>query len=433
MENGKTDGKGFSFLVDKRLILSPLPNRRIPRVPVGVITDYGGLSAERGAKVIYTGSAVHALRAVRKHGGYAFAIKGYGKTRWLSFHYAGLTVYPCSSFLSLQEVSAFRDYCHAFGIKARSLQSMGFYLLRQSLAGSLEIDEGADIPFRRFPAGAFVYSREGIYDNVYQSDIRAAYTSALGSIHPARSFSEVRRISQEEISDHLGAFALVNFRISSSRLPFSIVPSLDERGGTTFGAKGWRRTVLSANDLRLATSVGVRVTVERAWLPSVTTFRPFSAFLQIVRDARSTCGRPAKIATNSVWGVFSAGSRIRRYEFRNGQTRHMDLPARSKICPPLAHSVVSSLRERIVMEGFGRGCLHAHTDGIIATHPIETGDDIGDWRLSGKYDQACIVRSNCYSLTTGEKTIYRISGSAGNQRHFRERLMSIRDGLGETC
>jgi len=404
------------------LILSPLPIKRKPPIPVGVITEYGGLSCEKGATTIYTGSAVHALRAIRKHGGYAHAIKGQGKTRWLSFHYQGMDVYPVSSWLSLREVVDFRDYCHSYGIGAKSLQAMGFYLLRYSLAGSLDLDEGRDIPFEHFPAGAFTYSQEGVFDNVYQSDIRAAYTSALAAMRPARTYVPTRRIHATEVSQHDGSFALVGFRVTSRHSDFGILPSLDTEGATTFGAKGWRRSILSANDIRLALSVGIPVTVEKAWIPSHFPALPFQPFLSLVRDAREKCGRAAKIATNSVWGVFTAGAQVRRYEFQNRRIRYRDLPSRAKICQPLAFSVVAHLRERIIMEGFGTGCVQAHTDGVLASYPVETGTEIGDWQVRGQYDKAVVVRPTCYSVTRNGETTYKVSGAMANRRDFRERL-----------
>jgi hypothetical protein len=102
------------------------------------------------------------------------------------------------------------------------------------------------------------------------------------------------------------------------------------------------------------------------------------------------------------------------------------MPPRKKLCQPLAFSVIAALRERIILEGIGSGVVQAHTDGVLSDRPISTGENIGDWISSGKYDEACIVRPSCYSVTVNGETTYKVSGFSGSnerlRRMFRERI-----------
>jgi hypothetical protein len=109
-----------------------------------------------------------------------------------------------------------------------------------------------------------------------------------------------------------------------------------------------------------------------------------------------------------------------------GKTRTTSLPPRKKLCQPLAFSVIAALRERIILEAAGTGMVQAHTDGILSDRPVSTGENIGDWRVAEKVDEACIVRPSCYSVTVNGETIYKFSGFSGSsermRRSFRERM-----------
>jgi hypothetical protein len=393
--------------------------------PVGVLKSNGEIDAEDGAKILYCENVVHALRMVRKFGGTGIAIRSPDKYRWLRIETCGVTIYPIGTKIDLGEVILFRDYCYRRGISARSIQGMGFYLLRQSLPGSTTLEEVNTLPTRMFPAGAFTLAIPGTHDNLYQSDIRGAYLHALGTIHHPVSYSEVRRISLSDLAQYDSGFALVSFR---SKHPYT--PRLGNKGVTVFDISPvWSTVLLTTFDLRVALAMGTDLRLHRAWVPNHGR-RVFSAFLEEMSEARSEGSdirNVAKLASNSVWGSFVAGSVVKRIEFTpGGRSVTHAMPPREKLCPSLAFSIIGSLRERIILEGIGSGTVQAHTDGVISDRPISTGNLIGDWRVSGYLDGACIVRPACYSVIVNGETTYKVSGFSGSgerlRRMFRERI-----------
>src|SRR5690349_11754984 len=117
------------------VILSPLPVHRARFIPVGVMNADGSIDREKGANLLYAVSPLPALRLLRVAGGQATAIRTQGHYRWTSFQWGGGKIIPTGD-VDLEGVVHWRDYCHERGISARSLQGMGFYLLRTTLAGS---------------------------------------------------------------------------------------------------------------------------------------------------------------------------------------------------------------------------------------------------------------------------------------------------------
>jgi hypothetical protein len=393
--------------------------------PVGVLKSNGEIESEDGAKILYCENVVHALRMVRKYGGVGVAIRSPAKYRWLRIETCGFTVYPVSTKIALEEVIKFRDYCYGRGISARSIQGMGFYLLRQSLPGATTLEEVNTLPTRMFPAGAFTLAVPGTHDSLYQSDIRGAYLHALGTIRHPTSYSEVRRIALSDLAQYDSGFALVSFR---SKHPYT--PRLGDKGVTIFDVSPlWSTVLLSTFDLRVALAMGTDLRLKRAWIPNHGR-KVFSAFLDEMTSARSddsSIRNIAKLASNSVWGSFVAGSTVKRIVFSpGGKTVTHPMPPREKLCPSLAFSIIGSLRERIILEGIGTGTVQAHTDGVISDRPISTGTAIGDWRVSGYLDGACIVRPACYSVIVNGETTYKVSGFSGSserlRRMFRERI-----------
>lgn len=407
------------------MILSPLPVHKPRLLPVGVLKSDGQIDAEDGAKILYCENVIHALRMVRKNGGYGIAIRSAAKYRWLRIDTCGLTIYPIGQKINLIEASAFRSYCYRRGISARSIQGMGFYLLRQSLTGNTILEEGHALPTRMFPSGAFTLAVPGTHSDVYQSDIRGAYLHALGTIYHPVSYSEVRRIALSELAQYDAGFALVSFR---SRHPYT--PRLGSKGATVFETSPlWSTVLLSTHDLRVALAMGTDLRLKRAWIPNAGR-KVFSTFLEEMSEARSHGSGMesiAKLASNSVWGSFVAGSTVKRITFKaGGGTTTTSMPPRPKLCPPLAFSIIASLRERIIIEGIGTGTVQAHTDGIISDRPISTGENIGDWRVANHVSEACIVRPACYSVKVNGETTYKVSGYSGSserlRRMFRERI-----------
>lgn len=408
------------------MILSPLPHSIRNVEPIGVMNGDGSIDSEDGARVFYCTSITAILRTVRRQGGIGTAIRSPERYRWLSFRHGDKVFYPVGQSVSLSEVAGFRDHCHSLGISPHSLQAMGFYLLRQSLAGTLLLSDTRSIPFKQFPAGAFTFAREGEWEKLYQSDIVAAYLHALGTMNTPISYSHTRRANVDSLCSIPFGFALVSVRGDTR-----FTPRMDTKGTTVYGRSyGWSGDVLlSFSDLRVARIMGCAIRIRGAWIPTETT-EPFLPFLRQMTSLRSRdCSfrRVAKLATNSVWGSFTAGSTMKEIHFLgNGKTSTYVLPTRRKLCQPLAFCVIGSLRERIILEGMGREVVQAHTDGILSRVPIQTGEMPGDWRVSGWADRACIVRPSCYSVTVNGETTYKVSGHSGTSDRlrdmFRERI-----------
>jgi len=410
------------------VILSPLPTNRAKMIPVGVMNDDGSMDKEKNATLLYASSPLPVLRLIRHYGGSGTAIRVAGHYRWTSFHMKETKIIPTGQ-LDLESVVHWRDYCYDRGISARSLQGMGFYLLRSTLAGNMDLDEGITMPINAFPASAHLYAREGVYRDVYQSDIRAAYLSALVSMSPASYYHRIRRISLKEVLTHGdGVFVRCSYRVGSKfdRERFGAIA----QNGVIPRRWGVNR-LLSVDDLRLVALLGWDVRILEAWIPSKVYPTPFSAFGMEVASIRNDpiMGKVAKLASNTVWGSFSAGSRVAYVTFPGGgsQPKTVFLPPRNKLCPPLAFSIIARLRYRVMVEGMGESTVQAHTDGIISSYPLETGDEIGDWRLVGKYDRVDVVRPGCYAVTINGETTYKVAGRTGSdqvtRQMFRERLM----------
>lgn len=410
------------------MILSPLPNHRARMIPVGIMNLDGSIDSEKDAQILYSTSALPALRYARFSGGYGTAIRTAGHYRWVSFDVGNRKIYPTGD-IDLEGIVYWRDYCYDKGISARTLQGMGFYLLRSTLAGSMSISEGEEMRLWDFPTSAHLYAREGVYENLYQSDIRAAYLSALVAMNPARHYVRVPRMTLREVQSHGdGVFVRCSYRVSS-KLDAARFAALASNGSV---ARRWgREKLLSANDIRLITALGWDVRISEAWIPGESYPRPFAEFGRIVSEIRNDpiMGRTAKLASNTVWGSFSAGSNLVHVTFPgNGrQPKTSVLPPRSKLCQPLAFSVIAHLRERVMIEGMGDETVQAHTDGIISPYPLDTGKEIGQWRTVGRFDRVDVVRPSCYAVTVNGETTYKVAGRSGSddisRRMFRERLM----------
>src|ERR1044072_7283799 len=314
------------------MILSPLPENRAKLIPVTVMTADGTEDRDFTPSVVYAATPLAAIRELRRNGGIATAIKSGGVFKWTSMQAEGRIIYPTGN-LSADSVIAWRDYCYSRGISARSLQAMGFYLMRQTLAGRMTLDEGVTMPMGIFPASPQLYAREGVYEDVYQSDIRAAYLSALVGFSPVKEYTRVSRISlREALSYDPGTFIRCTYRVGS-RILSNRFPILSSNG---VPVRRWGRDrLITINDLRLIYLLGWDARIAEAWIPTKTYFQPFASFGQLIENLRRDryLGSVAKIASNTVWGSFNAGSKVFKLIFpgRGAQPKTFQLPLRSKL------------------------------------------------------------------------------------------------------
>ena len=403
------------------MILSPLPENRAKLIPVAVMDVDGMEDGDSNPSVVYATTPLAGIRELRRKGGTATAIKSGGLFKWTSMKTGERTIYPTGE-LSAESIIAWRDYCYSRGISARSLQAMGFYLMRQTLAGRMTLDEGITMPMGIFPASPQLYAKEGVYENVYQSDIRAAYLSALVQTDPVKEYVRVGRTSlREALSYDPGAFVRCSYRVGSRFLSDRFT-ALAENGSPV---RRWGTDrLLSINDLRLIHLLGWDARISEAWIPARTYRKPFSAFGTLIQHLRRDrfLGSVAKIASNTVWGSFNAGSGIYHLVFpgNGAKPKTVQLPPRNKLCQPLAFSIIATLRERLCVEGMGEGTVQAHTDGIIASFPLSGGEEIGEWRTVGFFDRVDVVRPGCYALTVNGQTTYKLAGHSGSDERYRQ-------------
>jgi hypothetical protein len=339
----------------------------------------------------------------------------------------------------IEEIIGWRDYCYEIGISARSIQSMAFYLMRQSLAGYFKVSRGRELPWHRFPTGARMQARSGIYENVIQSDIRAAYLWGIGRLTPASVFSQSgRRLHPETIAETPGAFALVKYRYPFTA-SWGSVPDFSDNGTTIFPEikSDWGDPILlSSSDIYCGLAAGARFRILKSWLPAYAPTEPFSSFMHEVYKLREKFPNIAKQAGNTLWGSFCASSELSLVRFNAGTGHHKatKIPARTMLAAPIGYTVISALRSRLFMEGIGGTTIHAHTDGIISPRPVPFLDPntIGGWRIAGRYRLVEILSPSWYRLIgeNGEES-YRMAGRADSGRtaarifaHNRDKVLS---------
>lgn len=427
------------------MIISPLPKHRCPIANVAVILKNGFTIDSTGhvssveqcsAPVIYCDSPLRAIDAARRIGGTALVSKTRGGTRWLRFEVAGRRIYPGVGF-SIEALTGFAEYCAELGIYADSLQVMAFNLMRHTLAGFVDVAEGGMVPFNKFPPGARMHSKPGVYKHCLQFDLTAAYLWSIGQINTAQRLNPINRIHVAEVADTPGAFAFVSVRNSETRR-HGPVPAFNSEGVTFFPTKReWSDfCLLPAASVRLAMDEGCEIRLRKAWLPYRQTSTPFFAFVELIRELRGKpYGKVAKRAGNTLWGTFSASSETSIITFVPGNKRHSarKLPPRAPKCPPIAANVTAAIRSRVFREGMSPHTVQVHTDGLIVpSHLAPVGlagkdGEPGDWRIDREFSEVEILDSAWWSGTdaTGA-TLYKTAGRPGSARVFEHRKIAQR-------
>ena len=424
------------------LVISPLPFRKSKRIPVAFLSEDGTISGESKPQIVYCNSSLPALRIAREKGGSGVLSKSPSSSTWLRFQVGNTNYYP-GTLGDAKQLIAFRDYCHDLGIAARSIPAMAFYVMRWTLGGAFTVDTGDEIPWELFPTGARMHAQEGVYQNVYQSDIRAAYLWGIRRLSPVREFRPSNYAEHRDVSslfsDNPGGFFLVSIRLPQQS-KWGICPMLSDEGATIYPSihNHWTdRYLLQGADLSLAMAVGARVKIHRGWIPVSRVTEPFRAFAILAYDLRSSdFPDVAKQVGNTLWGSFVASGDLSKVTFSPGGRRHKiePLPDRKKLCPPIGYSVVSALRSRLAIEGLGSATVHAHTDGVISPFSIETENEMGGWRTE-KYSEVEILSPSWYkTVSLDGEIVYRTAGRKGADGRIsrifaqqRERMLSEAD------
>lgn len=342
-----------------------------------------------------------------------------GSTRWVKISIGETDYYPGAVTGEVDQYIAFRDYCHEIGIGARSIQAMSFYLLRAGLAGYFDVDDGTGIPWGMFPSGARMHAFPGVYRNVYQSDITAAYLWGIGTYTPARSFRHLTGYTPPEyVADHPGSWGLGIYSYPR-RVRFGPLPYIGKQGTTLFPTERKKRTnevLLSSFDIRAGLAMGADIRLSQSWIADpLPVSNPFSSFMHEIWGLRESSAFPAvaKQAGNTLWGNFVANGQICHATFVPGKPpRVIPMPYRPQLCPPIGYGVLARLRSRLFMEGINSGTFHAHTDGAISTlRPPTDIRGCGNWRLSGHFLEVEILTPSWYRTVSSEGEIrYKLAG-----------------------
>jgi hypothetical protein len=392
------------------MIVHPLPYRRnVGRIPLATMDSAGTVDGSLGG-ICFADSPQPLLRLARRRGGTATMLRGRGSTRWLRFQIGGTTYIPGTPNPSLEEVRALESFAAGHGVEMSSLPKVAFNLFRSTLPGYQEIALGATMPRDKFPPGARLHARPGVYDDAVSLDVCAAYLWGIGTLRIPVVYSTGRaRLS--EIIESPGSFALARIRLRRESM-YGAVPCFSNEGTTAYPTRreGYSDLVLlSSDDLRLAAVMG-DVRIEKSWT-GTRYVSPFTAFYSLANEMREECGAIGKQTANTLWGVFSTGAQVSTVTFIPGERRHkiQRMPLRDPLCFPVAAIVLSRIRSK-VYGAMGENTVHVHTDGIITTGSvahIPIGDTPGEWRIVGRYPRVEVLAPGWYRYvtTSGEERI----------------------------
>jgi hypothetical protein len=301
---------------------------------------------------------------------------------------------------------ALEEFAAERGVEMAGFPKVAFNLFRSTLPGYCEIAMGATMPRHKFPPGARLHARPGVYTDAVSLDIRGAYLWSTGTLRiPTMYSSNSARLS--EILDCPGSFALVRVKLRKD-VPYGPVPCFSDEGVTAYPTRKSKYSdpvLLSGEDLKLAVMMG-DVRVEKAWTGK-RFVSPFTAFYYLAKDLRSECGEVGKQVANTLWGVFSTGTQLSMVRFEPGERRYKvrQLPAREPLCFPVAATVLSRVRAKVYSESVGENTIHVHTDGVIITGSVEhlpLGTEPGEWRIVGRYPSVEILAPGWYRYVNGD-------------------------------
>lgn len=423
------------------LRISPLPSKNIRRIPIGFLHPDGTITAEAGAQLYYCGGISPALAMARATGGKALILRTRSSTRWLRFQVADdIEILPGIERASFEQLVAWRDYCYSVGVEAGSIQRMAFNLFRYTLPGYFDADIGDKIPFNHFPPGPRLHSKPGVWLNVRQYDITAAYLWGIGRNSPAKSYAEIGRISLHSLPED--SWALVKYRLPGT-MTHGPLPMLSN-GSTIFPTMGrqWSEyVVLHSRDILCGMGAGAEFRIRKAWVPGKMAPSPFSGFMHLIAELRSrTFGAIAKQAGNTLWGSFASNANTALVTFTLGGRHSVrPMPPREPLCVPIGYSVLASLRSRLYMDAIDQVLtFQAHTDGFITRSridpPVKEEAVIGGWRRVADFRSVEILGPTWYKqVHLDGKVTYKLAGRSDSESraetifaHHRERL--IKDG-----
>jgi hypothetical protein len=289
------------------------------------------------------------------------------------------------------------------------------------------------MPRGKFPPGARLHAKPGVYDDAVSLDIRAAYLWGIGTLRIPSLYS-TSRVRLSEILECPGAFAVVTFKLRREVL-YGPIPCFSNEGVTAFPTRkeGYSDPVLlSSEELRLAAEMG-DIRVRKSWT-GTKLVSPFSSFYHLAQELREECGEVGKQVANTLWGTFSTGARLSMVTFKVGESRYKitPLPSRQPLCFPVAATVLSRVRAKVYADAISSHTIHVHTDGIIATGGIShmpLGDNPGDWRIVGRYPTVEVLAPGWYRYVDSSgvekiKAAGRTGSDESTRRVFKHRRES---------
>lgn len=405
------------------MILSPLPSRNLKRPPLGVM-DSRGRIAGHSRGLVFADSPAILLRMVREYGGKGWYSRGNASVRWLRFEIAGTTYYPGVESPTLESLEALEEFAAARNVGIGALPSVAFNLFRSTLSASVEVASRGEVIPQRYPRGPRLHAAPGVYGECHSYDIRAAYLWSIGTLRIPVAYCLPTRMRIEEIVKLPGSF--VKARICFDRrsdIPFGILPALKHGGQTAWVNRGSHTLILTGDDLVIASLCGARIRIDRAWV-GVSFTSPFERFMELACSMRENCGGLGKQVANMLWGVFWAGGAdVYEARFEKGARRFTThrMQSREPLSFPIGATVLSRIRSRVFMEGVSRSAIHVHTDGVISTQPplVSLGNEPGDWRMVGRYDECEVLAPGWYRYRVGETERYKLAGRVATEERAR--------------
>lgn len=388
------------------MIIHPLPHRSsVARVPLAVMDSAGTVDGNLGG-ICFADSPQPLIRLARRYGGTATLIKGRGATRWLRFEIGKTTYIPGIPSPKLFEVLALEEFAAKRGVEMAGFPKVAFNLFRSTLPGYCEVAMGATMPREKFPPGARIHARPGVYTDAISLDIRAAYLWSTGTLRiPSLYSSSSARLS--EVLECPGAFALARVKLRKD-VPYGPTPCFSDEGTTAYPTRKSKYSdpiLLSRDDLELAVTMG-DVRLEKTWTGK-RIVSPFTGFFYLAKDLREECGEVGKQVANTLWGTFSTGTQLSLVRFEPGERRYKirQLPAREPLCFPVAATVLSRVRAKVYSEAVGTNTIHVHTDGVILTGSFDhlpLGIEPGEWRIVGRYPSIEVLAPGWYRYVNGD-------------------------------
>lgn len=303
-------------------------------------------------------------------------------------------------------------WLRSYGIAPSSLSSMAWSLFRASLPRSYSCGFDPEIGRAAFFGGRQEASKTGVYREMKQIDIRAAYPAAMA--RPEGYALTLREVDPStQLDPYLSGIAQASVYVPQDLSIAPLPVRLDSE--TIAFQKGRIEGFWPWCELSTAKELGAEVEVLRSWAPArqADLFGPWWPLAQEGRDLPGRAGMLAKAITNSTWGQFgmAAEGRARRQFLDDAGEGWLDVPIDDQQLPHswtahVAAETTGRVRSQILEAMKTTDPAHIDTDGIIVSAdskiPGGGGDRAGDWRVKAEIPIADIRGPQLYRWTCPE-------------------------------